>query len=63
MSDNIAVLDGFTDEYLATNDRGADLHILARPGTDLDDCFRAWCCDEQEFIRVNGWLYTFEMIL
>lgn len=59
MTDNIAVLDGFTKELMAYSD-SVDLHILTQPDTDLDGCFKAWDCDEQEYIRVNGWLFTFE---
>lgn len=33
-----------------------DLHISYAPGTDLDDAFVAFCHDEQEMIRVKGWL-------
>ena len=59
MSDNVAVLEGFTREAEASN--GAiDLYLLIRPGTDLESTFRAWDTDEQEFIVVNGWLFTFE---
>jgi len=32
------------------------LHVSYPPETDLDDCFRAFCHDEQEMIRINGWL-------
>lgn len=59
MTDNVATLAGFTREIFGTSD-GPDLHLLVHPETDLDDRFRAWCCDEQEFIRVNGWLFIFE---
>lgn len=59
MTDNGAVLAGFTEEWLAYSG-SHDLFLLVKPGTDLTDRFRAWCCDEQEFIMVNGWLYTYE---
>jgi hypothetical protein len=59
MTDNIATLYGFTKDLMAYSDN-ADLHILVQPNTDLDDRFKAWDCDEQEWIRVNGWLFTFE---
>jgi len=61
MTDNIAVLDGYTVEILAENDEMI-LSLLVRPGTDFETCFRAWDIDEQEFIRVNGWLFTTEMV-
>lgn len=60
MTDNVAVLEGYTVELLGSSSDGMhDLHLLVRPGTDLDDTFKAWCCDGQEFLRVNGWLYSF----
>ena len=34
--------------------------LLVKPGTDFDTRFKAWDRDEQEFIRVNGWLFTIE---
>lgn len=37
-----------------------DLVIMVRPDADLDGTFTAWDEDEHEFIRVNGWLWTFE---
>lgn len=58
MTDNVAVLDGYTEEVSAFG--GAyDLSLLIRPGTDLDATFKAWDMDNQEFIRVNGWLFSF----
>ena len=58
MSDNVAVLDGYTLEVIASCD-DFDLYLLIKPGTDLDSTFRAWDTDEQELIAVNGWLFTF----
>jgi hypothetical protein len=59
MSNNIAVLEGYTQEIIAESD-AVTLYLLIRPDTDLDDTFKAWDTDEQEFIRVNGWLFTFD---
>ena len=59
MSDNVAILEGFTQEVVASCS-ATDLYLLIKPGTDLDSTFRAWDTDEQEFITVNGWLFTFE---
>lgn len=59
MSDNTAILEGFTRDVMAFSD-ACDLHLLVKPDADLDDRFKAWDCDEQEWIRVNGWLFTFE---
>lgn len=59
MTDNVAVLDGYTREVFATT--GAiDLYLLIKPDADLDGTFRAWDMDEQEFVRVNGWLFIIE---
>jgi hypothetical protein len=59
MTDNVAVLQGFTREVTAENDHYT-LSLLVKPDTDFDDRFKAWDMDEQEFIRVNGWLFTIE---
>lgn len=61
MSDNIAVLQGYTKELMAYCDE-CDLFILVKPATDLDSTFKAWDSDNQEFVRINGWLWTFEEV-
>ena len=58
--DNGAVLAGYTREVMAYGSDGSELHLLIRPDADLDDTFKAWCCDECEWLRVHGWNYTFE---
>lgn len=58
MSDNIAVLDGYTHGYIATS-IGYDMHVLVRPGTDLGTSFRAWDCDNQEFVVIHGYKWDF----
>lgn len=57
MTDAIATRDGYTKEVMLTSDE-YDLFLLIKPDTDLDDRFKAWDTDEQEFIMVNGWLFT-----
>ena len=57
MTDNVAVLQGYTTELQCEN-WALDLNVLVRPHTDTDGEFKAWCMDEQEFITVNGWLFT-----
>jgi hypothetical protein len=57
MSDNIAILEGFTREVSAYSDRGDELYLLIKPDTDLDSRFKAWDTEEQEFLRINGWLF------
>lgn len=42
MTDNVAVLDGYTEEVEMSNGQGLDLFLLVKPGTDLDDTFSAW---------------------
>ena len=59
MTDNVATLRGFTRYVLADSDQ-VSLHLLIRPETDLDSTFRAWDTDEQTWIKVNRWLFTFE---
>jgi hypothetical protein len=59
MSDNAAVLQGFTREVVASN-AAMDLFLLVKPDTDFDDTFRAWDTDGQEFVNVNGWLFSVE---
>lgn len=59
MSEDTAVLDGYTRKVFAS--AGAiELCLLVEPDTDLDSRFKAWDRDEQEFIRVNGWLFIIE---
>lgn len=59
MSDNVAILAGFTEEYMA-DCPVSTFPILVKPGTDLDSRFKAWDMDAQEFIMINGWVCTFE---
>jgi hypothetical protein len=61
MTDNVAMLEGFTTEVLAESGC-LSLNLLVKPETDLDGCFKAWDMDEQEFIRINGWLFTFSTV-
>jgi hypothetical protein len=57
MTDNVAVLAGYTREVIAMGG-GLDLYLLVKPDTDFEDTFKAWDTDNQEFILVNGWLFT-----
>ena len=46
MSDNIAILDGFTKGYLAeSNNSEYSIFILVKPDTDLETSFKAWDSD------------------
>ena len=59
MSDNVAVLEGYTREVVASNAQ-YDLFLLVKPDADFEGTFRAWDTDNQEFIRINGWLFAVE---
>jgi hypothetical protein len=59
MSDNLAIQAGFTQEIVAAGGEYV-LSLLVRPGTEFDGAFKAWDMDAQEFIRVNGWLFSIE---
>jgi hypothetical protein len=62
MTDNTAIIAGYTHEIIADADTGLSLNLLVKPGIDYNDTFRAWDMDGQEFIRVNGWLFSCEVI-
>ena len=61
MSDNTAILAGYTVEYLAS---GGDyeIHVFAKPDADLDGCVRVYDADECEFIILNGWMWSFDPV-
>lgn len=50
---------GYTREVLADCGQHT-LSLLVMPGQDYDDTFKAWDLDEDEYVIVNGWLWTFE---
>ncbi len=56
MTGNVAVLQGFTKEIVLESE-SLTLFLLVRPETDLGERFKAWDTDNQEFIRVSGWLF------
>jgi len=60
-SDGSAVRDGYTQEVHAFAGEGLELYLLVQPGTDLDDTFRAWDMDAQEYITVTGWMFNVEV--
>ena len=59
MTDNVAILEGYTDAIVASS-WSCELYLLVKPDTDFDSSFKAWDTIEQEFILVNGWNFTFE---
>lgn len=59
MSDNAAVMQGYTEERSLISQFGEiELYLLIKPNTDLDSRFKAWDTDNQEWIMVNGWLFA-----
>ncbi len=57
VANNVAMLEGFTKEVVLESE-SLTLFLLVRPETDLGEQFKAWDADNQEFIRVNGWLFS-----
>ena len=45
-------------QYFLSSMYGHELDVSVPPGTDLDDSFVAFDHDEQELIKVNGWLFA-----
>lgn len=62
MTDNVAILAGYTEEYYASNDRGDELDLLCFPGTHKDGFFKAWDMYGQEYIQIKGWLWSCELV-
>lgn len=60
MTDNVAVLDGYILEIHASSFK-QDLFLLVKPDTDLNDTFKAWDMDNQEYIRVDGWNFQIDV--
>lgn len=60
MTDNVAILDGFTQEVYGEY-KAMGLHLLVKKDTDLSQRFKAWDMDCQEYITVNGWLTDFNL--
>lgn len=58
-TDTIARTQGYTRAVVADCDLHT-LELLIKPDADLDGTFRAWDRDQQEWLRVNGWLFVIE---
>ncbi len=57
MTDNVAVLEGYTKEVVAESFEHT-LYLLVKPDTDFGERFMAWDTDEQEWVYVNGWNFV-----
>lgn len=55
MTDNVAVLSGYTKEVVCVT-ATEELNLLVMPDAFYDDEFTAWDMNAQEFIKVKGWL-------
>lgn len=60
MSDNTAILNGYTREIIADSGLDYTLHLFVKPDADLDGSFKAYDADECEWVRVSGWNFTIE---
>lgn len=54
-----ALAKGYTRRITADSSEYT-LDLLVNPEADLDGRFKAFCMDELEWLKVNGWLFTFE---
>jgi len=61
MTTTKAAAAGYTHEVLADCGQHT-LSLLVMAGQNYDETFKAWDIDEQEFVFVNGWLWTFEEV-
>ena len=57
MSDNTAILAGFTREVMF-HGLGCERHLFIPPAADVSDCFAAYDADECRFVKIAGWLGT-----
>lgn len=56
-----AILAGFTDAYLISSGM-LDFEVWVKPNTDFDTKFLAYDWEEQEYLWINGWLFTFDKL-
>jgi hypothetical protein len=50
-------------EYFAETFGADELHLSIAPDADLDDIVVAFCHDEQQMIRIQGWNFTFSKVV
>jgi hypothetical protein len=55
--DNAAVMQGYTRHVIVVTANGlAEFAALVRPEADLDDSFKCFDTDNQQWLTVHGWL-------
>ncbi len=60
-TDNEAVELGFTVHMIAeSDDLSSGFAWIVRPDAELDDIVQVFDTDNQEWIRLNGWNWSFE---
>ena len=55
-----AIDKGYTRSCIADADEYT-LYLMIKPDADLDGRFTAYDTECDEYIRVNGWMFTFEI--
>jgi hypothetical protein len=58
-TDNEAVMSGYTKPVMAVCDQH-EFACLIKPDSDIDNVVKVFNTDDQEWIKLNGWLWTFE---
>ncbi len=53
MTDNVAVMDGYTREIIIETD-DACIFALVKPSTKFVGLYQAWDTDAQEFVKIEG---------
>lgn len=61
MNNAVATISGYTLEILCECGGNA-LSLLTKPGEDYDSYFKAWDVDAEEFIYVEGWQCSIEIV-
>jgi len=62
MTNQANTITGWT-EYYAEAFGADELHVSVAPDADLDDIVVAFCHDEQQMIRIQGWNFTFSKVV
>lgn len=59
-TDNEAVMAGYTQQMIASSIQG-EFACLVKPDADFDDVVKVFDTDNQEWLRLNGWNWSFEL--